>query len=228
MESKIKVNKHLKNSEIDSFETWHIKKTTQIGLWSHCRCYVGQCFCYFDRFRTLVQFPPSILKLCTQHLPYLFKLSTQNQPAITRVENWANLLTKGLQFSYKLIRAFSKISGYTKTVQLYSTKNTSMKNRKARRHIWCWVEFHPHHCLRGDYGMAWWNETIPSVAQTYEDFKTLSSMTCLVSPLGVVQYTGHITKTVAYDKRCCNNLLSVRRAFHNTTGPFCSKYIDKM
>ena len=76
-----------------------------------------------------------------------------------------------------------------------------------------------------DYGMAWWNETIPSVAP---NFKTLSSMTCLVSPLGVVQSTGHITKTVAYDKRCCNNLLSVRKAFHNTTGPFCSKYIERM
>ena len=79
-----------------------------------------------------------------------------------------------------------------------------------------------------DYGMAWWNDTIPSVAPTYEDFETLSSMTCLVSPLGVVQSTGHITKTVAYDKRCCNNLPSFRKAFHNTMGPFCSKYIDTM
>ena len=42
MESKGNVNKHRKNSEIDRFETWHIKKTTQIGLWSHYRCYVGQ------------------------------------------------------------------------------------------------------------------------------------------------------------------------------------------
>ena len=79
-----------------------------------------------------------------------------------------------------------------------------------------------------DYGMARCNETIPGVAPTYEYFKTLSSMTCLVSPLGVVQSTGHITKTVAYDKWCCKNLLSVRKPFHNTTGQFCSKYIDIM
>ena len=42
IEYKGNVNKHHKNNEIDSFETWHIKKTTQIGLWSHCSCYVGQ------------------------------------------------------------------------------------------------------------------------------------------------------------------------------------------
>ena len=64
-------------------------------------------------------FPPSIPLI-------LFKLSTQHQPAITRIENWAILPTQGLQFSYTLIRAFSKISAYTKTVQFYSTKNTSM------------------------------------------------------------------------------------------------------
>ena len=70
---------------------------------------------------SLMQFPPSILKLSTQHPPYSFKLSTQHQPAITRIKNWAILPTQGLQFSYTLIRAFQKISVYTKTVQFYST-----------------------------------------------------------------------------------------------------------
>ena len=90
------------------------------------------CFCYIDRFRTLMQFPPSILKLSTQHPPYFFKLSTQHQPAITRIENWAILSTQGLQFDYTLIRAFPKISAYTKTVQFYSTKNTSMNKFLAQ------------------------------------------------------------------------------------------------
>ena len=65
-----------------------------------------------------------------------------------------------------------------------------------------------------------------SVAPTYEDCKTLSNMTCLVSSLGMVQYTGHMTNMVAYDKWRGNNLLSVRKTFDNTMGPFCSKYID--
>ena len=81
---------------------------------------------------SLMQFPPSILKLSTQHPPYFFKLSTQHQPAITRIENWTKLPTQGLQFSYTLIRTFSKISAYTKTVQFYSTKNTSMNKFLAQ------------------------------------------------------------------------------------------------
>ena len=130
MEPKGNVNKHHKNSEIDSFETWHIKKTTQIGLWSHCRCYGGQ---YIYAFAILTVFVHS-RAISTQHPQYFhpasplffLKLSTQHQPVITRIENWAILPTQGLQFSYTLIHAFSKISAYTKTVQFYSTNNTSM------------------------------------------------------------------------------------------------------
>ena len=81
---------------------------------------------------SLMQFPPSILKLSTQHPPYFLKLSTQHQPAITHIENWAILPTQGLQLSYTLIRAFSKISAYTKTVQFYSTRNTSMNKFLAQ------------------------------------------------------------------------------------------------
>ena len=81
---------------------------------------------------SLMQFPPSILKISTQHPPNFFKLSTQHQPAITRIENWAILPTQGLQFSYTLICAFSKLSAYTKTVHFYSTKNTSMNKFLAQ------------------------------------------------------------------------------------------------
>ena len=61
--SKCNVNKHPKNSEIDSFETWYIKKTTQIGLWSHCRCYIGQ---YVYAFAILTVFVLS-QAMSTQH-----------------------------------------------------------------------------------------------------------------------------------------------------------------
>ena len=67
MESKGNVNKHHTNSEIDSFETWHITKTTQIGLWSHCRCYVGQ---YIYAFAILTVFLLSHA-ISTQH-PHTF------------------------------------------------------------------------------------------------------------------------------------------------------------
>ena len=63
MESKGNVNKHHKNSEIDSFETWHIRKTTQIGLWSHCCCYAGQ---YIYGFAILTVFVCSHA-ISTQH-----------------------------------------------------------------------------------------------------------------------------------------------------------------
>ena len=101
---------------------------------------------------SLMQFPSSILKLSTQHPPYFFKLSTQHQSAITRIENWALLPTRGLQFSYTLIRAFSK---YLRTPKQYSSIQQRIpawtnSSRRARRHVWCWVEFHPHHCLRGE------------------------------------------------------------------------------
>ena len=87
---------------------------------------------FWSFWYSLMQFPPSILKLSTQHPPYLLKLSTQHQPAITRIENWAILPTHGLQFSYTLIRAFPKISANTKTVQFYSTKNTSINKFLAQ------------------------------------------------------------------------------------------------
>ena len=100
-----------------------------IWLWSHCRCYIGQYIYAFAIFTVFVLSHA----ISTQHpqtfhpaSPLFFKLSTQHQPAITRIENWAILPTQGLQFSYTLIRAFPKISAYTKTVQFYSTKNTSM------------------------------------------------------------------------------------------------------
>ena len=98
MESKGNLNKHHKNSEIDSFERWHIKKTPQIGLWSYCRCCVGQYICAFVILTVFVLSHA----ISTQHhetfhpaSPLFFlKLSTQHQPAITRIENWSILPTQ--------------------------------------------------------------------------------------------------------------------------------------
>ena len=120
MESKGNVNQHHKNSEIDRFETWHIKNDTNWVMVALSLCwsiYLWFRSCNFHPASS--NFPPSIPLI-------FFKLSIQHQPAITRIENWAFLPTQGLQFNYTLIRAFSKISAYTKTVKFYSKKNTSM------------------------------------------------------------------------------------------------------
>ena len=130
MESKCNVNKHHKSSEIDSFETWHITKTTQIGLWSHCRCYVGQYIYAFAILTVFVlshaistqhpetfhpasplfflNFPPSIN-------PLLHALKTELIFPL-RVCSSATHLFKNILFKNILF----------KTVHFYSTKNTSM------------------------------------------------------------------------------------------------------
>ena len=151
MESKGNVNKHNKNSEIDSFETRHIKSTTQIGLWSHCRCYVGQ---YMYAFAILtshaistqhpetfhpasplfyLNFPPSIN-------PLLHALKTELffQPSVCSSATHLFVhFQKYLPTPKQYISIQQRILAWTNS------------SRRARRHVWCWVEFHPHHCLRG-------------------------------------------------------------------------------
>ena len=133
------MNKHHKNSKINSFETWHLKRHklgySRIVVVMFVNIFMLLLFLPFSYSQ--MQFPSSILKLSTQHPLYFFKLSTQHQPAITSIENWAILPTQGLQFSYTLIRAFSKISAYTKTAQFYSTKNTSTNKFLAQSSVPC-------------------------------------------------------------------------------------------
>ena len=102
MESKGNVNKHHKNSEIDSFEMWHIKRTTQIGLWSHCR-YVGQ-----------------------------------------------------------YIHAFAMLTVFV------------LSHAIVLRHVWRWVEFHPHHCLRGDW-VLWGGISFTRVTSVSEAIYTVNT-----------------------------------------------------
>ena len=117
------------------------------------------CFRYFDRFRTLScnfqpassNFPPSI--------PLIFiKLSTQHQPAITRIENWAIFQPRVCSSATHLFVHFQK---YLRTPKQYSSIQQRILawtnfSHRARRHVWCWVEFHPHHCLRGAFGIRTW------------------------------------------------------------------------
>ena len=70
---------------------WNVahQETTQIGLWSHCRCYVGQ-YIYVFAILTVFVLSHAIstqhTETSTQHPRYFFKLSTQHQPATLKTE----------------------------------------------------------------------------------------------------------------------------------------------
>ena len=51
---------------------------------------------------------------------------------------------------------FVRFQKYLRTPKQYNSIQQRIlawtnSSRRARRHVWCWVEFHPHHCLRGDF-----------------------------------------------------------------------------
>ena len=53
---------------------------------------------------------------------------------------------------------FVHFQKYLRTPKQYSSIQQRIiawtnSSHRARRHVWCWVEFHPHHCLRGDYSL---------------------------------------------------------------------------
>ena len=156
MESKGNVNNHHKNSEIDSFETWHIKKATQIRLWSHCLCYVGQ---YIYAFTILTIFVLSHA-ISTQH-PQTFHPASPlfffNFPP--SINTLLHALKTELFFPLRVCSSathlFVRFKKYLRTPKQYGSIQQRIlawtnSLRRARRHVWCWVEFHPHHCLRGE------------------------------------------------------------------------------
>ena len=156
MEPKGNMNKHHNNSEIDSFEKWHIKKTTQIGLWSHCRCYVGQ---YFYAFAILTSFVLSHT-ISTQH-PQTFHPASPlfflNFPP--SINSLLYAMKTELYFPPRVCSSatqlFVHFQKYLRKPKQYSSIQQRIlawtnSSHRARRHIWCWVHFHPHHCLRGE------------------------------------------------------------------------------
>ena len=113
---------------------------------------IYSCFRYFDRFRTLScnfhpassNFPPSI--------PLIF---LNFPPSINPL---LHALKTELFFPPKVCssatHSFAHFQKYLLTPKQYSSIQQRIlawtnSSRRARRHVWCWVEFHPHHCLRG-------------------------------------------------------------------------------
>ena len=139
--SKGNVNKHHKNSEIDSFETWCIKKTTQIWLWSHCRCHVGQ---YIYAFAILTVFVLSHA-ISTQH-PQTFHPAPPLcflifPPSINPL---LHALKTELFFSPRVCSSaphlFVHFQKYLRTPKQYSSIQQRIlaltnSSRRARRHV---------------------------------------------------------------------------------------------
>ena len=107
---------------------------------------------YWPFSYSLMQFEPSILKLSTQHPPYFSKLSTQHQPVLHALKTELFFPPKVCSSATRLFVHFQK---YLRTSRQYSSIQQRIlawktSSCRARRHVWCWVEFHPHHCQRGD------------------------------------------------------------------------------
>ena len=145
MESKGNVNKHHKNREINSFETWHIKKTTQIGLWSHCRCYVGQYIYAFAIFTVFVLSHAISTQLPQTFHPasplFFLNFPLSINPLLIALKTELFFPPMVCSSTTHLFVRFKK---YLRTPKLYN----SIQQRKlawtnsscrARRHVWCWV-----------------------------------------------------------------------------------------
>ena len=111
------------------------------------------CFRYFDRFRTLScnfhpassNFPPSIplifLNFPPSINPLLHALKTELFFPPRVCSSAAHLF---VHFQ-KYLRTLKQYSSIQKRILAWTNSSC-----RALRHVWCWVEFHPHHCLRGD------------------------------------------------------------------------------
>ena len=113
------------------------------------------CFRYFDRFRTVScnfhlassNFPASI--------PFIFlNFPPSINPLLHALKTELFFPPRVCSSATHLFVHFQK---YLRTPKQYSfiqqrTLAWANSSRRARRHVWCWVEFHPHHCLRGVLG----------------------------------------------------------------------------
>ena len=116
---------------------------------------IYSCFRYFDSFRTLScnfhpassNFPPSI--------PLIFlSFSPSINPLLHALKTELFFPPRVYSSATHLFVHFQK---YLRTPKQYSSIQRRIlawtnSSRRGRRHVWCWVEFHPHHCLRGETG----------------------------------------------------------------------------
>ena len=78
-------------------------------------------------------------------------------------------------------------------------------SRRARRHVWCWVEFHPHHCLRGENGINSVTQPhgirisldvkIGTLVKLHVDFTQIDQYTYNSHPLMWTFFVSHMTST---------------------------------
>ena len=141
------------------------------------------CFRYFDRFHTLSwNFHPA-----SSNLPPSTPLIFRNFPP--SINPLLHALKTELFFPPRVCSSathlFVHFQKYLRAPKQYSSIQQIIltwtdSSRRARRHVWCWVEFHPHHCLRGDFRLPYFPGTsevttqrnihLPIIgAETHED-----------------------------------------------------------
>ena len=111
------------------------------------------CFRYFDRFRTLScnfhpassSFPPSIPLIFLNFPPSM-------NPLLHALKTELFFPPRVCSSTTHLFVHFQK---YLRTPKQYSSSQQRIlawtnSSHRARRHVWCWVEFHPHDCLKGE------------------------------------------------------------------------------
>ena len=115
------------------------------------------CFRYFDRFCTLsCNFHPA-----SWNFPHSIPLIFLNFPP--SINPLLHALKTELFFPPRAYcsatHLFVHFQKYLRTPKQYSSIQQRIlawtnSSRRSRRHVWCWVEFHPNHCLRGEEGIV--------------------------------------------------------------------------
>ena len=126
-------------------------------------CSIYLCFRYFDCFRTLScnfhpassNFPPSIPLIFLNFPPSINPLLHVLKTKLFFPPRVCSLATHLFVHFQKYLRTPKQYNSIQQ--KLLAWTNSS---RRARRHVWCWVEFHPHHCLRGETGTSYYLEPL--------------------------------------------------------------------
>ena len=184
------------------------------------------CFRYFNRFRTLScnfhpaspNFPPSIPPIFLNFPPSI-------NPLLHALKIELFFPPRVCSSATHLFVHFQK---YMRTPKQYSSTQQRIlawtnSSHRARRHVWCWVEFHPHHY----WGMNWPYPYAVWLA-AYDKCHTQHAIHAIATRYKVcfIQYGWYtpITVRVSFHAYCngdyfSENILTLKNPASNTPWP---------
>ena len=119
------------------------------------------CFRWFDRLRSLsCNFHPASSNFPPRTPLIFLNFPPSMNPLLHALKTELFFPPRVCSSATHLFVHFQK---YLRTPKQYSSIQQRIlawtnSSRRARRHVWCWVEFHPHHCLRVDLVSALWTK----------------------------------------------------------------------